>query len=155
MKLLWSDLKNYLADVSEEVLKTTVRCQEHHHNRLLNCYPIVRRDTDNDFLCLVLDFPCNFKETNYCDEELQIRENSQNRRLTYSELKQLTSLLLDHMLEKEIKAIAYNEDGSVQLIDFNNEISMSMGSNIQQDFSDGYDPYQIEHEQQPILSLTI
>lgn len=155
MALKWIDIKNYLTNASDEVLKTSVRCLEHHHGRLLTCYPIVRRTQEIDLLCLVLDMPCNFKETLYCTEELEIRKNSEGRRLTYLELKQLTSVMLDHMLEQEIIAIVYNETGNIQIINFNDDITTSENIIIQSDINNGYDLYCVEHSDQPILSLTI
>ena len=155
MSLKWIDIKNCLATVSEEVLKTTVRCLEHHHGRLLTCYPVIRRTEQVEYLCLILDNPCILRETLYCPAELEIRKQSQGKRLTYLELKQLISLMLDHMLEQEVKVLMYNESGNMTLIDINDNITTSENITIQSDTNNGYDLYCVEHSDQPILSLTI
>lgn len=155
MALKWIDIKKYLSEASQDILQTTVRCQEHHHMRYLTCYPIVRRPQETDLLCIVLNYDYLFRQKKYCAEELKLIETFKNRRMLYSELKQFVDIMLDDMLEKKAVALIYNEDSAPQIVEFNDEIIKDQESNIQTGFEEGYDPYQIEHEQQPILSLTI
>ena len=154
MALKWIDLKKYLVNVIDEnVLKTTVRFQEHHHGRMLTCYPLVR-NCDDGCIALIIDWSCNIRDTIYHADELKIREQSEGKRLTYNNLNQLLSIMPDEVLDTNIKAISYNEDGTINTFDFNEGITIPVDPQLQIDFGDGYHDYSVENIEQPILSLT-
>jgi hypothetical protein len=162
--LKWKDLKSGLEKINDpDVLKTTVRCQEHHHFRLLKFYPRVFKEEEKIFLTLI--WPTIFRGHVYSKIENELRRRyGTNSYLLLKDLKEyVTSITDESLLNSSVICRALGEEGQPdEFLELNTDIQTVLDFTEDQEDKDGYlksedpfDDYALEHEHQIVLSLTV